>query len=120
MRQLLPLDLNQWSKTCKDRSFVGADLIELSEQYSSLQGQTAWEHYQGLLHHLRLQLEGGILKGVYEGGEDKTPQLRSAYGILLQIIAIPEQIKSRTLMKEYEARLREEGDSWETNLTDFE
>ena len=97
----------------------GASLIELSEQYGQLQASAAWEHYQGLLHSLRTQLENGILRGVVESGVDKTPEFRSAYGLLLQILAIPEQIKSRTLMIEYEANLRDAENDLTEDLTDL-
>ena len=126
-RQLLPPDLALWSKTCKERAFIGAELVELSVQYSALQAMPAWQHYQGLLHNVRLQLEKGILMGVVEGGVDKTSELRSAYGMLLQLEAIPEQIKSKILAKEYEAGLEaannqepEEETLNEHDLTDWE
>ena len=103
----LPADLNKWSKTCREQTLIGEQLLELSEQYKALQNHPAWQHFQGMLHGLRTNIENGILKGVAEGERDLTPQYRAIYGILLQILAMPAQIQEKKLAAEYEACLRD-------------
>jgi hypothetical protein len=115
----VPADLDRWSKTCEEQALIGTELIELSEHYKTLQHDKAWQHFQGLLISLKTKLETGILRGMVEHGEDKTPQLRACYGIVLQILAIPAQVANRTLAKEYEANLREAESELEEDLTNY-
>lgn len=114
----LPANLAQWSRTSREQALIGGNLLELRQQYQEMVGHPAWQHFQGMLLSLKEKLEQDILMGsVNRKGEDLTPLARSAYGIVLQILAIPAQIESRTLSKEMEANLQAEELQLEEDLT---
>ncbi len=86
---------------------VGENLIVLSEQYKSLKSNPAFQHYQGMIWHIKNQMENGILQGVTDNGKDVTQSYRAMYGVILQILAIPGQIERQTIATEYQAYLRD-------------
>ena len=79
----------------------------MADQYRTMRNTPAFQHYQGMIWDLKGKVENGILQGTYDGPRDVTPHLRAIYGMLLQLIAIPAQIESRTIAAEYQANLRD-------------
>lgn len=70
--------------------------LALHDSYEAISGSTAWIHYQSKLHLMRERLEKSILMGERtRDGRDLTEAMRSAYGIVLEMLAIPEEIRVR-------------------------
>lgn len=70
--------------------------LALHDSYESIANSMAWLHYQSKLHMMRERLEKAILVGERgKDGRDLTDAMRSAYGIVLEMLAIPEEVRMR-------------------------
>ena len=72
-----------------------AELLELMHHYEALTSNPAWQHLTGRLLAMMARYEQAILIGERDRhGNDLTDKLRASYGTLLQILAIPAQIRA--------------------------
>lgn len=75
--------------------------MQLAGEYADLQGHPAWQDFQARLESIRSMLERGILQGeVNHYGLDLTPDMRTAYGIVLQMLSIPAEIEQQKALAE--------------------
>ena len=66
------------------------ELLSVIAGYEDLKQNPAWLHFSSRLFQLKDTFEGAILRGERSpDGRDLTQEMRSAYGLLLQILAIP-------------------------------
>jgi hypothetical protein len=79
-------------------------LLDLDARYQKLERQPGWQDLHKRLVQVKADLEDRILKGEKDQlGNDMTPYLRAAYGIVCQMITIPQSItkRRRTLEQQY-------------------
>lgn len=79
-------------------------LTILGESYKSATSYPFWNDFVEQLSGLREQYEGMLLQGKYDDwGRDRTEYIRPAYGLLLEILAIPARVEAARRMAEAEA-----------------
>lgn len=91
-RALLPVSPEHWLRKFEDDT----ELLAVVDAYQGLKDNPAWLHLSSRMFRLKDTFEKAILQGERDPqGRDITPELRSAYGLLLQILAIPADAVSR-------------------------
>lgn len=91
-RNLLPVSPEHWLRRFED----DAELLAVAAAYEDLKDNPAWLHLSSRLFRLKDTFERAILQGERApDGRDITPELRSAYGVIMQIIAIPADAVER-------------------------
>jgi hypothetical protein len=71
-------------------------VLALKNHYDDLKNHPAWQHFVGRLVEIRSEAVKAIVRGDLDRfGNDRTDELRAAYGVIEQILSIPGQIASR-------------------------
>ena len=85
-RSLLPVGPEHWLRKFEN----DGELLAVVAGYEDLKNNSAWLHLSSHLFRLKDTFERAILRGERApDGRDLTPEMRSAYGLLMQILAIP-------------------------------
>ena len=85
-RNLLPVGPEHWLRKFEN----DGELLAVVAGYEDLKNNSAWLHLSSHLFRLKDTFERAILRGERApDGRDLTPEMRSAYGLLMQILAIP-------------------------------
>ena len=101
-RKLLPLGPEHWLRKFEDDT----ELASVLAGYEDLKNNPAWMHFTSRLFRLKDTFERAILTGERSpDGRDLTPEMRSAYGLLLQILSIPADAAVRHQRFEEEVML---------------
>jgi hypothetical protein len=81
----------------EDEQWANLDhLLDLDEKYQRLTRQAAWQDFQARLLKVKEDMEARILRGETDrNGNDLTPYLRAAYGVICQVLTIVESIRKR-------------------------
>lgn len=97
-RNQLPVSPEHWWRKFDEDD---TQLLDVVGAYETLKDNPAWLHFSAHLFRLKDTFERAILQGEYDrNGKDITPELRSAYGMLLQILSIPAEAAGRKQMYE--------------------
>lgn len=77
-----------WLRKFEDDS----ELPAVVAGYEDLKNNSGWLHFSAHLFRLKDTFERAILRGERApDGRDITPEMRSAYGLLMQILSIPSE-----------------------------
>jgi len=91
-----------WLRRFEDDS----EMLAVAAGYEDLKGNPAWLHLSSRLFKLKDTFEHAILKGEKSpDGRDLTMEMRSAYGLLMQILAIPSEAVQRHIRHEEEVMM---------------
>lgn len=117
VRALQPLPPNLLWKS----SDLREGLLPLWGSYQGLRGNPAWKHFQSRLADLERMTREGVLKGRRDShGNDVTPELRAAYGIVLQVLSIPAEVERAKKLMERDLGLTSAVDSPYTPDEEFQ
>lgn len=76
-------------------------LLALKDHYEDIKQHPAWQHFVGRLVEIRSEMVKAVLRGDRDRfGNDLTDELRAAYGVIEQILAIPGQILDKQRREE--------------------
>jgi hypothetical protein len=109
-RSLLPVGPEHWLRKFEDEK----ELIAVVAGYEDIKNNPAWLHLSSKLFRLKDTFERAILRGEKTpDGRDLTPEMRSAYGLLMQILAIPGEAVHKHTRHEEEVMMYSETPSTE-------
>ena len=102
-RSLLPLPAGElWNSS---EALEPERLERLEVAYAALKGSIAWQHFWSRIARLESRAKLDVLRGMKDTqGYDLTPEVRAAYGMLLQVMSIPAEVEraKRLLASEQE------------------